>query len=311
MATTVLTQAQIDAFNTTLKARFNTGLSGMTEDWKKVATRMGSNAAGNTYGWLSQFPAFREWVGARLHKVVKERAYTVNNRKFENTLDVPREAFEDNNLEMYGDIAEGFGQSVIDLKNDLTYQAIKDGFASVCYDGQFFFDTDHPIAPNEDGTGVAAVVSNMQAGALEPWVLLCTKRAPKAFYLQDRMEAEFTAKTNSATSDAVFEGDVFSWGGRWRGNAAYGFWQLAFGSKAALTEANFDDAFKAMMKFKGDGNRQLNIVADTLVVGPDNMAAGEKIIKAINKAGGESNTNYNKVQLIVSPLLAIQQTNPL
>lgn len=305
MATTVLTAGQINAFNTTLKARFNAGLGGMDEQWKKVATRMGSNAAGNTYAWLSQFPAFREWVGPRLHKTVKERAYSVENKKFENTLDVPREAFEDNNLEMYGDVAEGFGQSVVDLKNDLIFKAIKDAFSQICYDGQFFFDTDHPVAPNEDGSGVATTVSNMQAGALEPWVLLCTKRAPKAFYLQERMDAEFTGKTSPNNSDAVFENDVYSWGGRWRGNAAYGFWQLAFGSKAAFSEANFDAAFKAMMKFKADGDRQLNIVADTLVVGPDNMAAAEKVINAINKAGGESNTNYAKVKLIVSPLLAI------
>lgn len=305
MGTTVLTQGQVNAFSTTVKSRFNKGLSGMDEQWKKVAVLIGSNAASNTYAWLSQFPAFRKWVGPRVHKAVSERAYSVNNDPYENTLDVPRIAFEDNNLEMYGDLAESYGQSVIDLKNDLIFQAIKDGFSQICYDGQFFFDTDHPVAPNEDGSGVATTVSNMQAGALEPWVLLCTTRAPKAFYLQERMPAEFVAKNSAQTSDAVFETDVFSWGGRWRGNAAYGFWQLAFGSKAAFNEANFDAAFKAMMKYKSDGNRQLNIVADTLVVGPDNMAAAEKVINAINKAGGESNTNYGKVKLIVSPLLAI------
>ena len=300
MGTTVLTQAQIDAFNTTLVANFNQGLAAGDESWKKIAGLIGSNGASNTYAWLSQFPAFREWVGARQHKAVKERAYRVDNRKFENTLDVPREDFEDNNLSMYSGIATGYGQSVIDLKNDLVYGAVKAGFASICYDGQYFFDTDHPVYPNEDASGVAVSVSNVQAGALEPWALLCTKRAPKAFYLQERMKAEF--KANDAL---LFDNDIFSWGGRWRGDAAYGFWQLAFGSKAALTEENFDANYKAMMKFKGDGNRQLNIVPDTLVVGPDNMAAAEKLIKAINKAGGESNTNYSKVELIVSPLMAL------
>ncbi len=300
MGTTVLTQAQIDAFNTTLVANFNQGLASGDESWKKIAGLMPSSSAGNTYAWLSQFPQFREWIGARQHKAVKERAYRVDNRKFENTLDVPREDFEDNNLSMYSGIASSYGQSVIDLKNDLVYGAVKAGFSSICYDGQYFFDTDHPVYPNEDGSGVAASVSNMQAGALEPWALLCTKRAPKAFYLQERMKPEFKA------SDLLsFEQDIFSWGGRWRGDAAYGFWQLAFGSKAELTEANFEAAFKAMMKFQGDGNRPLNIVADTLVVGPDNMAAAEKLIKAINKAGGESNTNYGKVELIVSPLMAL------
>ncbi len=304
MGTTVLNQAQINAFNTTIQARFIEGLGAQSEDWKQIATRIGSGGASNTYAWLSQFPAFREWVGSRLHKAVKERAYTVANRKFENTMDVPREAFEDNNLEMYGDLAAGFGQSVIDLKNSLVFSAIKAAFSTICYDGQFFFDTDHPIYPNEDGSGTATTVSNMQTGTGEPWALLCTKRAPKPFYLQERMPAELYAQ-NSITSDTVYNTDVFSWGGRWRGDAAYGFWQLAFGSQATASAANFEAAYKQMMKTQGDGNRPLGIVADTLICGPDNMAAFEAILKAEKNAAGASNINYNKVQLIVSPLMAL------
>jgi phage major head subunit gpT-like protein len=60
-----------------------------------------------------------------------------------------------------------------------------------------------------------------------------------------------------------------------------------------------------MMKFKGDGNRKLGIVPDTLVVGPDNMAAAEALLKAQKNAAGASNTNYNKVKLVVSPWMAL------
>ena len=206
---------------------------------------------------------------------------------------------------MYGDIAQSYGLSVTDLKNDLVFGLIAAGFAGVCYDSQFFFDTDHPVYPNEDGTGVATTVSNMQAGVLEPWVLLCTERAPKPFYLQERVPAEFVAKTSAANSDGVFENDMFSYGGRWRGDAVFGFWQLAFGSKADLTIANFEAAFKAMEKFKGDGNRKLGITPDLLVCGPDNRSAAEALLKANQNANGASNINYNKVKLIVTPWMAL------
>lgn len=304
MTTTVLNQAVINAFNTTVVAAFNRGLGMGSEDWKKVAKLIPSTGASNTYAWLSQFPAFKLFVGQRQHKTVKERAYSVENDLYENTLDVPRTSFEDNNLGMYSGIAESYGQSVPDLMNDLVFQALANGFTETCYDGQFFFDTDHPVYPNEDGSGTAVTVSNMQAGTGEPWVLLCTNRAPQPLYLQERNKAEFVGKTDM-TSDRVFETDMFSWGGRWRGNSAYGFWQLAYGSKAALSQANFEANFKAMMKFQGDGNRKLNIKPNLLVVGPDNMAAAEALLKAVNKAGGETNTNYNKVELLVSPYLAI------
>lgn len=295
-----LTQVQIDALKTTLVARWNAGLKLSPDDWKKIAKLVKSNGKSNTYEWLSQFPAFREWVGSRLHKVFKETAYTVVNRKFESTVDVQRTDIEDDNIGQYGTLAESAGQSATDLKNDLVFQALSAGFASVCYDGQYFFDTDHPVYPNEDGSGVAASVSNMQAGAGAPWVLLCTKRAASPIYLQERMSAEFDSIT-SVQNGNVFDLDVYSFGGRWRGEAAYGFWQCAFGSKAALTADNFNAAYAAMMKFTGDGGRKLGIVPDTLVTGPDNMAAAEALLKAQQNAAGASNTNYNKVQLIVTP----------
>ena len=295
-----LTQVQIDALKTTLVARWNAGLKLSPDDWKKVAKLVKSNGKSNTYEWLSQFPAFREWVGSRLHKVFKQTAYTVVNRTFESTVDVQRTDIEDDNIGQYGTLAESAGQSATDLKNDLVFQALSAGFASVCYDGQYFFDTDHPVYPNEDGSGVAASVSNMQAGAGAPWVLLCTKRAASPIYLQERMSAEFDSIT-SVQNGNVFDLDVYSFGGRWRGEAAYGFWQCAFGSKAALDAANFNAAYAAMMKFTGDGGRKLGIVPDTLVTGPDNMAAAEALLKAQQNAAGASNTNYNKVQLIVTP----------
>ena len=299
-----LTTAQINALHTTLKTRFNAGLALSPDDWKKIAKLIKSDGKSNTYAWLSQFPAFREWVGSRLHKVASETAYTVLNRKFESTLDVQRTDIEDDNFGHYGAIAESQGQAAKDLMNDLVFQKVPAGFAELCYDGQYFFDTDHPVYPNEDGTGTAVSVSNMQAGAGAPWVLLCTKRAPQALYLQERIPPAFESLTNANASDTVFNLDVYSYGGRWRGDAAFGFWQCAFGSKAALTAANFELAYDAGMKFKGDGNRQLGIVFDTLVVGPANRAAAEAILLKEYAAGGESNTNFKRVELIVTPWMA-------
>lgn len=296
----LLTQAQLQALHTTLKTRFNTGLGAAPNHWKAVAKLIGSDGRSNTYAWLSQFPAFREWVGARLHKVFAENAYTVNNKKFENTVDVQRTDIEDDNFGHYGTIAESYGQAVMDLQNDLVFQALAAGFANTCYDGQFFFDTDHPVAPNEDGSGVATTVSNMQAGALEPWVLLCTERAAAPLYLQERIKPQFDAITSTQNAN-VFDLDVYSFGGRWRGAAAYGFWQTAFGSKADLTVANFEAAFLAMETMKGDGNRRLGITPDLLVCGPSNRSKAEAMLKAAQNANGASNVNFNKVKLLVSP----------
>lgn len=298
----MITQAQLDALKTTLKARFNAGLALTPDDWKKVAGYITSDSKSNTYAWLTQFPTFREWVGSRLHKALAEKAYTVVNKKFEATIDVLRTDIEDDTFGHYGTVAEGHGQSATDLKNDLIFQALTAGFSSACYDDQFFFDTDHPMYANEDGTGAVTVQSNMQVGAGAPWVMLCTKRAPKALYLQERMPCTLDSVT-SAQNQNVFDLDAYSFGGRWRGNAAYGFWQCAFGSKAALDVANFNAAYNAMGTCKGDGGRKLGILPDTLVVGVSNRVAAETLLLKQTLATGESNTNYKRLELVVTPWL--------
>ena len=298
----VLTQSQIDNLKTTLIARWNAGLALSKEDWKLIAKLVISKGRSNTYAWLTQFPAFREWVGSRLHKKIAERAYQVTNRKFEVTVDITVDDIDDDELGQYGTTAEGAGQASIDLKNDLIYQALADGFSEECYDGQCLFDTDHPTYANEDGTGALVTVSNMQAGVGAPWILLCTKRAPAPIYLQERMKSTFNMLT-PIQGGVNFDYDLVSFGGKWRGDAAYGFWQCAFGSKAELTAANFEAGYDAMGDFKGDGQRKLGILADTLVVGMANRAKAEAILDKQNLAGGESNTNYKRVELIVTPWL--------
>ncbi len=296
----MLTQTQFDALKTTLKARFNAGLALSPDEWRKVAGLITSSDKSNTYAWLTQFPAFREWVGSRLHKKLAEKAYTVINKKFEATIDVERTDIEDNSFGHYGTVAEGHGQSATDLKNDLIFQALAAGFSSTCYDDQYFFDTGHPVYANEDGSGVVTPVSNMQAGTGAPWILLCTKRAPKPLYLQERVAATLESVT-SLNNQNVFDLDVYSFGGRWRGNAAYGFWQCAFGSKADLTTANFNAAYDAMMKCKGDGGRKLGIIPDTLLVGVSNRVAAENLINTQKLPNGADNPLYKRVEPVVTP----------
>jgi phage major head subunit gpT-like protein len=304
MAVTNITAAVLQAFNTTLHTAFNKGLGAQNQDWMQIAKEIPSSAKSNTYAWLTQWPAFREWVGARLHKAINERAFSVTNRKFETTVDVPVDDFEDNNLGQWSGVTESYGEAIGDLKNDMVFGGVKSCLTAVCYDGQYFFDTDHPLYPNEDGTGTATTQSNFQTGAGELWVLLCTKRAPKPFYLQNRTGTPSLVAKTDLTSENVFEDDVFTWGAKWRGEFVPGFWQLAYGSKAALDATSFNAGYNSMMTIKGDGNRQLNIVPDTLVVGPANRVAAENLIMTKTLANGADNPLYNRVKLIVNPLMA-------
>jgi len=69
-------------------------------------------------------------------------------------------------------------------------------------------------------------------------------------------------------NEHVFKNDEYLYGVRARVNAGYGLWQLAFGSKADLTAANYAAARAAMMDFRADGERVLGVRPTTLVVPP-------------------------------------------
>jgi len=59
------------------------------------------------------------------------------------------------------------------------------------------------------------------------WYLLCTRRPVKPLIYQQRKPAKFVAKTNE-TDDNVFFSKQFLYGVDSRGNAGFGFWQMAY-----------------------------------------------------------------------------------
>lgn len=302
----IITAAVLQALRTGFKKTFNDAYATMkaTTFYTDVSTIVSSSTASETYGWLGDFPDMIEWVGDRTVKDMKESGYTIANKDWESTVGVKATQIEDDNLGMFTPMVEAMGHAAARKPDQLIAALIKAADATTCYDGQYFFDTDHPVYPNHDGTGVAATVSNMQAGVGVPWYLLDTTRPLKPFIFQERKKPRFEAKTDPKTSDSVFITNKYMYGADARFNVGYGFWQCAYMSKAALTSDNLDLAIQAMMEFKGDGDRPLGITPNLLVIPPAHRSAANKTIKVMLGDGGASNPNYKAVDVKVVPWLA-------
>jgi len=298
----IITPALITSLRTGFSKAFQDALTATPTDWAKVATRVPSSSASNTYGWLGQFPTLREWVGDRVLKDMAAQAYQVQNKLFEGTVAVKRTDIEDDNVGIYTPLFAEMGRAAATHPDQLVFGLLKTAHTVNCYDGQFFFDNDHPVYPNVDGTGTATQVSNVQAGTGAAWYLLDTSRALKPLIFQERTQPELEALT-STQDEAVFMRDQYRYGIRYRCNAGLGFWQMAFKSQADLTAANFNAAMAAMMSFKADGGRPLGIKPTVLVVPPSLRAAAIEIVKNERLANGASNPNFGVVDLIVSPWL--------
>ena len=183
------------------------------------------------------------------------------------------------------------------LKKLIYGEAVPGGFDTNCYDGQFFFDAEHPVRINEANE---KLFSNHQGGAGTAWYLLCTKRPMKPFIYQDRTKAELIIHDDPARSDDVFSRDVFSYGTRARGRSGHGFWQMAYASKQELNRANFEEMYFKMMEFQADGGDPLGVVPDLLVVPPSLASAAREVLDVERLANGATNSNYKLVETMVA-----------
>lgn len=287
-------QALYRAFN----AAFQSGFTGVPTYWQKVATLVPSSASQEDYGWLGDVKAMREWIGDREINSIKQHGYSIKNRAWELTQGVDRDKIEDNQVGMYNPLFSMMGDSAAKHPDELIFALLAAGFETNCYDGQYFFDTDHPVLVD----GVSTSVSNYQAGAGNPWYLLDLSRPLKPLIFQQRKKPNFVAM-DKETDGNVFTRKEYLYGIDCRDNAGFGFWQMAFGSKSDLDPANFEAAYNAMTALKKDNGQPLGIKPTALVVGSTNASAGRQIVQAQLINGGDSNINFNRVELIECPWL--------
>ena len=299
----IITQAIVQALMVGFRKNYQDGLAAAESQWKKVATEVPSTGSSTTYAWLGKFPKFREWIGDRVFNNLAAHGYSLTNKKFESSAAIGRDEIEDDLAGVYAPVMKELGQSAGEHPDELVFEALKNGFSELCYDGQYFFDTDHPIYPNTDGSGTAVTVSNMQAGAADAWFLMDTSRALKPLIYQLRRKIEFHALMKPEDSEASWLRDEYQYGADGRMQAGYGFWQMAYASQMALNAANLKLADQAMIAFEGDGGKKLGIKPNTLVVGTSNKWAAKDLIDTQFLPGGGNNPFYKAYDLIVVPWL--------
>lgn len=296
----IITATSIQALRVGFKTDFKAGLGQAPNQRDRVATTVRSTTAESTYGWLKQMTGMREWIGPRQIDGISEAGYTIRNKHFEKTVEVNRNDIEDDNLGQYSMMFSQLGEAAAAYPETLVWQVLKDGFTTECWDGQNFFDTDHPIT---DETGKTVTFSNSGGGAGTPWFLMCTNKAVKPIILQERKPVTFTYKDRD-DDDNVFINNAFLYGAEWRGNVGFGFPQTAYGSKQVLDATTYAAARTAIMSFKGDGGRPLGLVPNLLVVAPSQESAARKLLNSEFGAGGETNEWKGTAELLVVPWLA-------
>lgn len=290
----IINQASLGAIYNSFNTIFNEAFQGVAPQFEKVAMTVPSSVKEETYGWLGAFPKMREWLGDRQVKNLAAHGYSIKNKSWETTIGVDRDDMEDDAYGVYNPVIKELGRSAAAHYDELVFGLLPLGFNTACYDGQYFFDTDHPVG--------GASVSNFGGGAGTPWYLMDATRAIKPIVLQKRRPAEFVAQ-DRPTDENVFMRKEYRYGVDCRDNAGFGLWQLAYASKDTLDATNYPAARAAMMAFKDDEGKPLGIMPSLLVVGPSLEGAARKLLLAETDASGATNPWKGTAELLVVPWL--------
>ena len=279
------------AFN----GHYSNGVGQVKSQLEAVADRVPSSTKTNEYSWLGMLPGMREWVGDRVVNQLRAHGYSIDNKDFEHTIEVKRTDIEDNNIGQYSMMFTAQGRAAAAHPDQLVWGALAAGHATNCYDGQFFFDTDHPVL---DEAGAATTVSNSLAGAGAPWFLIDDSQAVKPIIFQERKPMTFVAQDNPENPE-VFNRAMFKYGIDYRANVGYGMWQFAVRSQATLDADGYEAARNAMSGFKGDYGRKIGARGKLLVV-PTSLE--RKALQLLNNeflANGATNEYRGTAKLLV------------
>ncbi|MDA2916453.1 Mu-like prophage major head subunit gpT family protein [Nitrospinae bacterium AH_259_B05_G02_I21] len=133
-----------------LQATFLAAYQARVAFWPRIATEVPSTTDKEKYGWLGSAPTMREWEDERVPKGLLDHDYTIKNKDWESTIAVDRNAFKDDQIGAVQIRIRDLAERAKVHPNSLVSTLIIDGESTLCYDGQFFFDTDH--VEGESGT---------------------------------------------------------------------------------------------------------------------------------------------------------------
>ena len=133
----ITSKAIIGSFYKTLNQNVGAG-------WiDQVSNYFTSTQAYEEYAWLGQAPSMRKEVGGRLARKLKETSFTIRNEHYESTLEIHE---NDLRRDKTGQVMIRVGEQARRANAHwatLLSTLIANANSSLCYDGQYFFDTDH------------------------------------------------------------------------------------------------------------------------------------------------------------------------
>lgn len=294
-----LNQANYAALTQAFNLVFQEWFTQTDTQWDRFAMRTESNTSQSVYPWLGQTTAFREWLGDRVIQNLTQHGFSITNKSYENTVGVSRDSIDDDQYGVYKPLFAQLGQDAKRHPDMLVYSLLKQGTTSLCYDGQPFFSTDHPVGAQ----GHEKSFSNDMGGTATPWYLIDASKAIRPMIVQMRRDYQFVA-LDKIDDLRNFMAKELLYGVDARMNVGFGLWQLAARSAQPLNTDSYAHARSNMMSIKSDAGAALNAKPSLMIVPPALEEQALQTIMVERLANGASNPYYKSCDVLVAPYLA-------
>ncbi len=291
----IINQAALAGIYKSFSTIFNKAFGTAETMHKLISMIVPSTGKSVDYKWLGEFPTMKEWIGERQIKDLSAFDYEIKNKKFEATIEVDKDDIADDQIGVYTPMIQGLAQAAAVHPCTLVFNLLMAGFTSPCFDGQYFFDTDHPVGDTS--------VSNTGGGSGQPWFLLDLSKPIKPIVLQIRQKPQFVAQDKPG-DDNVFMRAKYRYGVDDRKNVGFGLWQVAYGSKSTLNATSYAAARAGMLSLKNEEGTVLNIRPTHLLYGPTLESAARKLLVNERDDAGASNPWYKTAEPVLVPWLA-------
>ena len=140
-----LNAAGIAAVTTGFRSLFSMGQKAAKPKYGHLAVDINSNGSATKVVIGGGLPGLRRWFGERHIKRLANYIYELTNDRFELTIAVDRDHYEDDEIGMYSNELKAMGmQAALDPDKRIAALLVN-GFTAECFDGEAFFSTAHPV----------------------------------------------------------------------------------------------------------------------------------------------------------------------
>ncbi len=117
-------------------------------DWPQIASQIDTTLPTQNYSWLGRGAVMELFKDEAREQRIVEYDYSLADNIYKAKLTVNRKTLEDEQYGLLKMHAQDLGSEPARFQDELIFTALEAGFTNTCYDGQYFFDTDHQSADN-------------------------------------------------------------------------------------------------------------------------------------------------------------------